>query len=114
MIQGIRGNSKLSLHLLAFLRLIEVVLIVTCEGEIIDRVTKVMLVSVTEVGHEVVDVPVVCLERTSRRQVQVSYDLADPNRTSNVASLRRLILELVRPAFLHALTELLNSPNGIE
>lgn len=58
-------------------------------------VPKVMLMPVTKVWYEFVDVPVVGLEGTSWGEMQVSNDFVDANSTRNIASFFGLVLELV-------------------
>ena len=65
---------------------------------------KVVAVAVIlQVRHELVNPRLRRLEGASGRELDVPYDLVHPYETGNVATFRRLLLDVVGPVFLNAL-----------
>lgn len=104
-IQGMIENSHLGHQGLRHDGFTFVVLVVRGKLQLVDTVTKVMSDTLfLQVWDQFINVLVVrCLERTTRGEMDVSGDLVDTETTRDVATLVRLFLQLVCPAFFNAL-----------
>lgn len=103
-VQRIGSDTEALLELLAKLRLRQIPLVIALESEVVDRVGEVVAVAVrAEVRHKLVEAVGTRAERATGGEVNVANDLVHAHTTSDVASLSRLLLELLGPALLHAL-----------
>ena len=63
----------------------------------------VLILVVSEVGDEFIQVARVALERTTRREVNIANDLVDADSSRNIAAFVSLIPQFVCPALISAL-----------
>ena len=103
-IQRMLVDAQAFAHLPANLRLGLVRLVVRGEIHVIYGVRKVVAVPVVlQVRHEVVYPGLGRLEGAARRKVDVPDDLVHPHEAGDIAALRRLLLDVIRPVLLNAL-----------
>ena len=76
---------------------------VTFKSELMDIVTKVVMVAVLEVRNKILNVASVGDERATRGEVEVSSDLVDADAPSHRAALRVLLVNFGSPVFSDAL-----------
>lgn len=73
------------------------------KSELMDVVTKVMVVTVLKIGNKVLDVASVGDERATRGEVEVAGNLVDADAPSNRAALGVLLVNFGSPVFSNAL-----------
>lgn len=77
---------------------------VAFKPELVDIVTKVVVVAVFEVGNKVLDVASVENKRATGGEVEVSGDLVDANTSSNRAAFRILLVNFCSPVLSSTLS----------
>lgn len=104
LIQRVPVYTQALPHLFADLCVGLVRLVIRGEVHVVDRVRKVVAVAVVlQVRHELVKPRLRRLEGASGRELDVPDDLVHPQDTGNVATFRRLLLDVFGPVFLNAL-----------
>lgn len=76
---------------------------VTLKSELVDVVTKVVVVTVLKIGNKVLDMASVGDERATRGEVEVAGNLVDADTPSNRAALGVLLVNFGSPVFSSAL-----------
>lgn len=104
LIQRVPVYTQALAHLFADLCVGLVRLVIRGEVHVVDRVRKVVAVAVVlQVRHELVKPRLRRLEGASGRELDVPDDLVHPQDAGNVATFRRLLLDVFGPVFLNAL-----------
>lgn len=104
-VQGISGNADLLAPRSSAIRSTPFILSfgISFEPELVDVVSKVVVVAILEVRNKVVDVAPVEDKRASGREVEVASNLVDADTSSNVATLGVLFVNFRSPALSNAL-----------